>query len=252
MTFTNSSRFLSILTIVAIIGTLAVNSLSNFFPPGGKNVGEIANTTLSGVLITPANYAFIIWGVIYIGLIAYGVYQFQQRRRREIRQASGWLIAACVIQIGWIYLFTLQQFWLSVVAMLGILFSLMQAYRALEIGRFRVSSRRWWMAHAPFGLYLGWISVATVVNVASALYASGWSGWGLSDAAWTVIMLLVSGAIAALVIWRRIDPVFTGVFVWAYVAILIRQQAVPSIWITAAVVAAGLEFWWVYRKISAD
>ncbi|MEO0491633.1 MAG: tryptophan-rich sensory protein, partial [Cyanobacteria bacterium J06659_2] len=65
---------LPLFTLVAILATLMVNTLSNFFPPGGQNVGEISNTVLSGVLITPANYAFAIWGLIYIGLIAYGVY----------------------------------------------------------------------------------------------------------------------------------------------------------------------------------
>jgi ammonia channel protein AmtB len=79
---------LAILTWIAILGTLLVNSLSNFFPPGGQNVGEIANTILAGVLITPANYAFAIWGVIYVGLIAYGVYQ-SQRPNVSIQRFAG-------------------------------------------------------------------------------------------------------------------------------------------------------------------
>ncbi|MEM9163020.1 MAG: tryptophan-rich sensory protein [Cyanobacteria bacterium P01_F01_bin.4] len=241
---------LSVATILAIIGTLLVNSLSNFFPPGGQNVGEIANTVLQGVMITPANYAFAIWGVIYIGLISYGVYQFRQRHNPDIRRANLCLITACVIQMVWIYLFTLQMFWLSVVAMVGILASLIRAYIALGIGEFSVPKRYLWSVHIPFSVYTAWISVATVVNVASALYANDWSGLGLGGVVWTVIMLLVAGAIATLVILQRGDGAFGLVFVWAYVAIVVRQQSVPAIWVTAVAIAVGLALLWAYKKLS--
>lgn len=75
MHHSGAKRDLAIATTVAIIATLLVNTLSNLFPLGGQNVGQISNTLLSGVLITSANYAFSIWGLIYVGLIAYGFYQ---------------------------------------------------------------------------------------------------------------------------------------------------------------------------------
>jgi hypothetical protein len=92
----------------------------------------------------------------------------------------------------------------------------------------------------PFSVYLGWISVATIVNIASALYISGWDGWGISAAAWTAIMLIVGTAIAAVVAIQRADIAFTLVFIWAYVAISIRQLDDPVIWITAVVAAIVL------------
>ncbi|MBE7380047.1 MAG: tryptophan-rich sensory protein [Leptolyngbya sp. SIO1E4] len=227
---------LAIATLAAIIGTLVVNTLSNFLAPDGQNVGEIANTILSGVLITPANYAFAIWGLIYLGLIAYGTYQLKpnQRQTPTIQRVNQLLIIACVAQMLWIFLFTLQYFSLSILAMLGILLPLMGAYLALGIGQQRANRQRRWLAHYPFSIYLAWISVATVVNVASALYAAGWSGWGLSGTAWTSVMIVVSAAIAALVIFTRSDIPFTLIFLWAYGAIAARHGDVPSIWITAA------------------
>ena len=235
----NSGIFLPIATLVAILATLAVNALSNFFPISGTNIGEIANTVLRGVQITPANYAFAIWGLIYLGLIAYGIYQLfpTQRRDRTIRQVDLLLIVACIAQIIWVYLFTLQLFWLSVVAMLGILLPLIGAYQQLSNGRDRSSRQRQWLTHIPFSIYLGWISVATIVNIASALYISDWNGWGISAPRWTAIMLIVGTAIAATVVIRRADVAFTLVFIWAYVAIAIRQLAQPIIWITAVVAA---------------
>ncbi|MEL6135826.1 MAG: tryptophan-rich sensory protein [Cyanobacteria bacterium J06626_23] len=232
---------LAIATWTAIVGTFAVNTLSNVFPPGGLNVGEISNTVLGGVLITPASYAFAIWGLIYLALIAYGFYQSKpaQRRSPTIREANRWLIVACLVQMVWIFLFTLQLFWLSVVAMLGILIPLILAYEQVwQRPKVDSSYRRY--ARTPLSLYLAWISVATIINVASALYASGWGGWGLSQIGWTMTMILVSALVGGVVVWTRRDLAFTGVFLWAYAAIAIRHADMPAIWITTLVAGLGV------------
>ena len=232
---------LAIATWAAIVGTFAINTLSNFFPPGGLNVGEISNQVLGGVLITPASYAFAIWGLIYLALIAYGFYQAKpaQRRSPTIRRANRWLIVACLVQMGWIVLFTLQQFWLSVVAMLGILIPLVLADQSVwQRPKADRSYRRY--ARIPLSLYTAWISVATVINVASALYASGWDGGLLGSIGWTVVMVLVSAAIAGVVIWTYGDLAFLGVFLWAYGAIAARHTDTPTIWITTLVASLGL------------
>ncbi|MEO0541924.1 MAG: tryptophan-rich sensory protein, partial [Cyanobacteria bacterium P01_A01_bin.105] len=232
---------LAIVTWLAIVGTFIVNTLSNFFPPGGLNVGEVSKTVLGGVLITPASYAFAIWGVIYLALISYSVYQTKpaQRRSPTIRQANRWLIVACLVQMVWIFLFTLQLFWLSVIAMLGILIPLMLAYEEVwQRPKADRSYRRY--ARTPLSLYLAWISVATVINVASALYASGWGGWGLGDMGWTVIMVLVSAAIGGAVVWTHRDWTFLGVFLWAYGAIAARHAETPTLWVTALIASLGL------------
>ncbi|OKH37355.1 hypothetical protein NIES2119_13995 [[Phormidium ambiguum] IAM M-71] len=247
----NSGLGLSIATIIAIFATLIVNSLSNFFPPGGRNIGEIANTILQGVLIIPANYAFAIWGLIYLGLIAYSIYQFRpsQRGRAIIQQVNALVILASLAQIFWVYLFTLQLFWPSVVAMLVILLPLIRINLLLRNSRASVSRERRWFAQIPFSIYLAWISVATIVNVASALYISGWDAWGINDTGWTAIMLIIGTVIAAIVAIQRSDVAFTLVFVWAYVAIALRHFDNPVIWITAIVSAIALIVLIIFKKI---
>ncbi|WP_225907472.1 tryptophan-rich sensory protein [Leptolyngbya sp. BL0902] len=243
---------LAIATIVAIVATLAVNTLSNLYPPGGQNVGEISNTVLAGVLITPANYAFIIWGVIYLGLLAYAVYQFHPERRTDpqIQRVNQGLILACVAQVIWIFLFTFQWFAASILAMLVILASLIQIYRTLDIGRSRASRQRRWMAHIPFSLYLGWIAVATIVNIAASLYAAGWGGWGISPVAWTVVMMVVAILLGAVVLWQRRDVTFALVFVWALGAIAQRHSDQAALWIAAlgGMVLLGLGSLWSLRS----
>ncbi|NES96572.1 MAG: tryptophan-rich sensory protein [Desertifilum sp. SIO1I2] len=236
-----SGLFLSLATIAAILATLGFNVLSNFFPPGGLNIGEISNTLLAGVQIIPASYAFSIWGLIYLGLIAYGVYQFlpSQRQNSTLRWVNIFLIGACVAQILWVYLFTVQQFWLSVLVMLAILLPLIGAYLQLKTHPVR-SRQRKWFADLPFSIYLAWISVATIVNVASALYSSGWRGWGIGETGWTAVMLVIGVAIAGILAIQQADIAFTLVFVWAYIAIAVRQADNSTILITAILGAIAL------------
>lgn len=242
---------LAIATPIAILATLAVNTLSNTNPPGGVNVGELANTLLRDVRVLPANYAFIIWGVIYVGLIAYGIYQIRPAQTGDtaIVQADALLIVACVAQIAWIYLFTFRQFWASVLAMLIILGSLIFAYLRLGIGRDRVGRDRRWNAHIPFSIYLAWISVATIVNIASALFANNWSG-GLAPDLWALLLLVIGTAIALVIFFQRRDIAFLLVFIWAYGAIAVRQSAFPLVQIGAiggAVLLAGVVLWSLWQ-----
>jgi len=247
---TKSSLGIAIATLVAILATLTINALSNFFPLKGANIGEISNTVFQGVQITPANYAFAIWGLIYIGLIAYGIYQLRPAQRRDptLQRVSILLIVACVAQITWVYLFTMRLFWLSVVAMLVILLALISAYLQLGVGKVQVLRDRHWLAHIPFSIYLGWISVATIVNIASALYSSNWDGWGINGSYWTAIMLVIATIIAAIVAIKRVDIAFTGVFIWAYVAITVRHLNNPTISITAVASAIVLGILLVFSR----
>lgn len=231
-----------IATFAAILGTIAVNALSNFFPLNGLNIGAISNTLFGGVLVTPANYAFAIWGVIYLGLIAFGIYQVAPAQRDNVRlqKVRSPIIAASLIQILWVFAFEGRQFWLSVVLMAGILLSLISAFLQSRKDRDRVSRAEKWLIQIPISVYFGWITVATVVNIASALYNSGWDGGGISPAIWTVIVSAISAAIAATITLQYRDIAFPAVIVWALVAIAIRQVSQAAILITAIGLAIGL------------
>ena len=161
------------LTVVAVLMAIAVNGLSNIYPPAGQNTGEVSNTVLGGVLITPAGYAFAIWGLIYLGLIAYSIYQAlpPQRHRKPFAQVSWAIIGACIFQMVWIYFFLTYWFWVSVFFMGGILACLAFGYLATRSVKTTRNVR--WLLLAPISLYFGWITLATVLNVSGAIYAMG-------------------------------------------------------------------------------
>lgn len=229
-------------TFVAILGTFAVNTWSNLSPINGLSIGEIANTLFTQVQILPANYAFSIWGVIYLGLIGFGIYQLlpSQRQNPVLRRVDYLLIISCVVQSIWVVLFLVRQFWLSTIAMLGILLPLIGIYLQLGIGQRRINRQEKWLAHIPFSIYLGWISVATIVNVALSLFNSNWNGFGISASVWTAIMMAIAAVLAALIAVRRRDIAYPLVIVWALIAIAVRQSSIPLIVVTAVGLAIAL------------
>ncbi len=231
-----------ILNLTAILAAFGINVLANIAPFNGLTIGEISNTFFREVLITPANYAFAIWGVIYLGLIAFGIYQVlpAQRQNLSLRRMGYLLVLASLAQIVWVFFFQYRLFTLSLVAMVAILLPLIEIYLRLGIGYERVSKREKWFVHIPLSIYLAWISVATIVNVALTLYNLGWSGWGISAEVWTAIALITGAAIAAIVSLQRADVAFVLVIVWAFVAIAVRQANILMIAATAGGLAIAL------------
>jgi len=228
--------------LIAIIAAFGINVFANIAPVNGLSIGDISNRFFSEVQIIPANYAFAIWGLIYLGLISFGIYQVlpAQRDNPHLRQIGYFLVVASLAQIVWIFLFEYQRFVLSLVAMLVILLPLIAIYWRLRIGEQRVSRQEKWLVHIPLSIYLAWISVATIVNVAIAFYSLGWRGEPLSPEIWTVIMILVGGGIAATIARKRVDIAFPLVIIWAFIAIAVRQANQPLIAMTAGGVALGL------------
>jgi hypothetical protein len=128
--------------------------------------------------------------------------------------------------------------------MVAILVPLVGIYLTLRGGQPPRSRADRWYCQIPFSIYLAWIAVATVVNVASALYAAGWGGWGLSPLGWTILMTAVVTLLGGWVLWQRRDLAFILVFVWALGAIALRHSgSLPALTLSAggaALVLLGL------------
>ncbi len=229
-------------TLAAILGSIVFINVANFFSSNGVDMATLSDILFTSVQILPANYAFAIWAPIYIGLVTFGTYQIQpaQRQNPVLQRAGYLLVFACLAQCAWIYLFLARLFPLSAIAMVGILLPLIGLYQRLEMGQPRVSAQEKWFIDIPISLYLGWITVATVVNVALALYSLNWNGWGIAPSIWAVIMMSVSAAIAMYITIQRHDIAYTLVIVWAFAAIAIRQMETPLIAVAGVVIAIAL------------
>jgi hypothetical protein len=235
----NQDTTRQIANVIAVVAAFGVNILANLAPIGGMTLGEISQGLFRNVLITPADYAFSIWGLIYLGLFAFAIYQAlpSQRDNPELRRLGYWLVVSSCAQILWVFLFQLRFFTGSLVAMLLILLPLIRIYSQLRIGERDVSRKQRWLVHFPLTIYLPWISVATILNGAITLTDLGWNGGILSPQVWTAIMMVVGCGIAIPLSFQRADVPFAAVFLWAIIAIVVRHLELPIISVTGIVLA---------------
>ena len=157
------------LNIVAIIVTIAMNALANIVPFNGQNTGQISD--MFKVFFVPAGYVFSIWGVIYLGFVAFAVYQAlpAQRDNKTLAAITPLFLVSCVANVVWLLLWHYNQFPLTLFFMIVLLLSLIAIYLRLDIGRGPVTPAVKWMLNLPFSIYLGWITVATIANFTSVL-----------------------------------------------------------------------------------
>lgn len=234
-------NFRQMITILATLITITVNSLANALPLNGQSTGEISDRF--DVLFVPAAYVFSIWGLIYLGLIAYSVYQALPAQRDNAllnRIAPLYWLASAANSI-WIFLWHYEYFSWTILVMLALLLSLIAIYRQLRATDGATEAGFAWAARLPFSIYLGWISVATIANAAQWLFFLGWGGWGLSDVTWTLIMLGVAALLGLVMLLRERDYAYALVLVWAFIGIAIKQagagQQAVSVGAYAAVAA---------------
>lgn len=219
-----------IVTLVSIFTAFGMNIWANINPPNGLTIGAISQNLFADVLITPASYAFAIWGLIYLGLISLAIYQVLPRQKNEplLRKIGYKLAISSISQIIWIFCFLYRQYAISFLAMLCIILPLIGAYWSLPF-KTRITQEQRWLIRTPISIYLAWISVATIVNGAIVLESWQWNGWGISPVAWTIIMLSLAALITHFVAIPRRDFVYGGVFVWAAVAIAIKNSDIMLI-----------------------
>ena len=229
----NKNLLRQISVVIALLATILVNTLANTLPINGQNTGEISDRF--DILFVPAGYVFSIWGLIYLALTAYAVFQALPSQRENPRQQkTGWLfVASSAANILWIFLWHYEVFELTLLAMLVILGLLIGIYQKMGIGKDKVNRTEKWLAQMPFSLYLGWISVATIANTSQVLYYLNWNAWGIPAAAWTVILLVIAALLGLTMLFSRRDRVYSLVLVWAFIGIALKHAAVTPVAFTA-------------------
>jgi len=225
---------LSILNIIMFVVTVGVNSLAGATTLlNGRTTGSVSDT--HPTLITPQGFTFSIWSVIYVLLGAFVVYQVLGRNRDKPFQEkiSFLFILSCLLNVSWIFLWQYGLFGYSVLFIFGLLVSLIAIYLRLNIGRAGVSLGERICVQLPFSVYLGWITVASIANVAVALTAANWDRFGIAASTWAALVIAVALLITLIVVVTRRDVAYGLVIIWALYGIMSKQSGNQTVfWAT--------------------
>lgn len=226
------NRPLKLIAAGAFAATVLVNALANLLPINGKNTGAISDSYPN--LFAPAGVTFSIWSVIYILLAAYTLYQlgiFREKKsslkNNTLLEVAPLFIATSLGNIAWIFTWHYEIMWLSVILMITILVHLIRINNILRDETYTL--KEFFMVKLPFSIYFGWITVATIANVATWLVSINWDGFMIRPGIWTVVMLIVGAIIGLAVTFRNQDFAYGAVFIWAYTGILIKHLS-PDGW----------------------
>jgi hypothetical protein len=215
-----SSIYLSLgaLTIMALL-----YYLSNFGYLGDSPVGRTSVDTEP--LIIPAGYAFSIWGIIYLGLIIFPIYQLIKKRTDSVlwHQLRIWFSLNVVANGLWLAFASYNWLWMT----LGVIvFMLISLYKINEL-LIRINDSNaeldYWPERFVFSVYFGWVTLATVLNISAALNYYEWNGWGISEITWSLIIIPIAALITGAVVWKYRDIPYAGVVVWAFTALAVKQ-----------------------------
>lgn len=227
-----------IVIVVTTLLALTVNALAVLLPLNGQDTGEISDRLAT--YFTPAGYVFSIWSVIFLGWIAFAVLQaLPSWREYPAFRKIGYLFALShIANAAWLFCWHYNYFGLSVLVMLTLLGLLIATYLTYHSSQSRARGVEKWAADEMLSIYLGWISVATIANIAVWLTSIQWDGFGIAPQTWAAIMIVVATLLAAWMTFSRKDTGFVAVFVWAFAGIAVKQAGTPLVANVASVSAA--------------
>ena len=244
-------RLLQLGNTLSFVAVVVVNSLANILPLNNVSTGELSDSYPN--YFVPAGYVFSIWLVIYLLLLGFTVRQLRRGGddAETLRKIGWFFVISNVFNFVWIFLWHWRLVALSLVAMFGLLASLIMIYLRLDIGRAQVSREERIYYHLPFSVYLGWITVAPIANIVAFLVSSGWESYGTAATYWTVLVIAVAVALTLVNMWTRGDVAYSLVIVWALSGIVYKQMAEPLIpyaaGLGALVIIGGIVFNYVKR-----
>jgi hypothetical protein len=236
-------KLLAILNGVGLVCVLVANYLANALPINGYTTGELSDAYPN--VFVPAGLTFSIWGIIYLFLIGFIIYQFVNTDFNDIKEhhfisrISFWFLLNCAANTAWIFAWHHKLVVLSLVLMLVILSTLIMIYTRLEIGKRSVRVGTKWFVHIPFSIYLGWITVATIANVTTLLVDMNWGGFGLPESVWAMIMIFVATLVGFRVFADRKDVAYVLVLIWAFLGIFIKRSGIGGYQDTVAMAAGA-------------
>lgn len=245
----NSEGFnkFQIANVLAVLSVIVMNSLVNIIPLNGVTTGVVSDSYPN--LFTPPGYVFIIWALIYLLAIVFSIYQVRKNQKNShyLPKIGFWYLLSSIINIIWLTVFHYSYgvpslYLVSTMVLLALLGILLIIYVKLGIGKDNVSLKEKIAVHFPFSIYLGWISVASIAGVASAINVIFPNLPNKTQVIGVTVMLVVVLVLTSLVLYKRKDLIFSLVVIWAVSGIAIKQSSNQLIYFMAITVVLVILF----------
>ncbi|SFW22651.1 hypothetical protein [Chitinophaga sancti] len=218
----------AIFNTIGYLMVIGVNALAGLGLINGNTTAQVSEKYDN--LFVPAGFTFSIWGLIYLALIGFIIYQLwlafasghEDSLEQFMERMRGWWLISCMANSCWLFAWHYELLPLAILLMLTLLISLLAIHINFNIAAPGASRAMRWFVFIPFSLYLGWICVATVANIAALLVYSGWDGMSVPV---TAILILVACAGATLLVVKRHNIVAGMVAIWAFYGIIAKRQS---------------------------
>jgi hypothetical protein len=236
-----------ILNIVAYVAMIAVNGLADFLPINGQTTGQVAHQYPN--LFEPAPITFSIWLLIYSLLFLFCIYEgstlFEDEKKvidkkERVVEIIGYrFIVSCILNIAWILAWHYHLLLFSVIIMLGLLVTLISIFKKVHAAATYAGRKARWFVYAPFSIYLGWISIATIANITVYLVSIEWNGWEVAEWLWACIMIILGTILGILMLLRRNNTFYALTIAWALAGIFSQQYKTAGSFNTVAITAVS-------------
>jgi|TARA_B110000093_G_scaffold181826_1_gene226807 benzodiazapine receptor len=220
MTLTHKNTHLISFVGLILLLTLYIMTLNGFFGP--HPIGTTSTSTRP--LIVPKGFAFSIWGLIYTGLIAFPIYQFIKKKEHpKWCSLRVWYSLNVVLNGLWLVCASYDWLWITVIIILMMLFSLIKIDHQIRTMKNEGVEINYWIESFVFSIYFGWVTLATVLNIAAALKFYDWDAWGIPELYWSLIILSITVVIIIKLFRSYHDQAFMTVGIWAFFALALRH-----------------------------
>ena len=220
----------AVLVLVATIGMIAFYGLA-----AAGYVNDVMPAAIAAkyvTVVTPAAYASTIWSLIFLGMIAFSIYQLLPSKMTRFRNIRSLYILSCVLNCGWIFFWQREMMGACLVlifALLGTLLLINVKLNMTETIRESVFTK------APFGIYFGWVTAAAIVNFVIFLM---YIGAKLSPTGWNIFgsLLMVIAMVLALIVRVKLrNFLYPLAIAWALTGIAVRQSGNTMVILVAAI-----------------
>ena len=241
-----SDRTRQLLVLATFVFSIALNTAATLLPLNGVTTAQVADQWR--VFVQPAGYVFSIWSLIYIGQLGFVLHSLRPSRRADalLRRTGLWPALVALLNGIWILAWHWELYPATLAIMVGLLLSLIVLYRRAGFERsarpagLPLRSAERWLVQVPFSIYLGWITVATIANVAIVGQWAGVPTFGVAPELVAAVVLAVGLGIATVVMLRNADVAYGAVIIWAYVGIVVKEAATLPVALVASLSVAAI------------